>query len=198
MKLEIPVPPYVLPRIRVCSKMNRKDARLQRMWLAAISLITLSRRPVWKLVAIVFLLANCSPPVQVDRVPARDVERQLDSNVISTGQLSEATRVVLHRADLAERFGADPDGAIASLHQVMLADPLNRDMLYALAELSFSRAATTGQGSHSLSAAVYAYSFLFSEGGPRPSAWGGPCPRPGGRRTRRRSTGRSSQSGRTC
>jgi len=104
-------------------------------------------------------------------VPARDVERQLDSNVISTGQLSEATRVVLHRADLAERFGADPDGAIASLHQVMLADPLNRDMLYALAELSFSRAATTGQGSHSLSAAVYAYSFLFSEGGPRPSAF---------------------------
>ena len=91
------------------------------------------------------------------------MERQLDSNVISTYHLSEATRIVLHRANLLGRFDTDPEGAIASLHRTITAGPADPDMLFALAEMSFLQALGTGQQQHALSAAVYAYAFLFPE-----------------------------------
>jgi pimeloyl-ACP methyl ester carboxylesterase len=108
-------------------------------------------------------VAGCATPVRVARVDPREVERQLDSNVISTHQLSEATYIVLHRANLVERFDTDPEGAIASLHRTIAAGPSDPDMLFALAEMSFLRALGTGQQQHALSAAVYAYAFLFPE-----------------------------------
>ena len=102
----------------------------------------------------------------------REVERQLDSNVISTGRLSEATRVVLHHENLSEQFDTDPEAVRASLHSRLAAGKSNPDLLYALAEISFLRAAETGWHQHSLSAAVYAYAFLFPEDAKqRPSAF---------------------------
>jgi len=109
------------------------------------------------------VVAGCTTPVRVDHVDPREVEQQLDSNVISTNQLSEATRIVLHRENLLECFDTDPEGAIASLHRTIAAGPFDPDMLFALAEMSFLRALGTGQQQHALSAAVYAYAFLFPE-----------------------------------
>jgi hypothetical protein len=118
------------------------------------------------------LLAGCGTPIKVQRMDPREVERQLDSNVISTGRLSEATRVVLHRENLFEQFDTDPEAARASLHSRLAAGKSNPDLLYALAEISFLRAAETGWHQHSLSAAVYAYVFLFPEDAKqRPSAF---------------------------
>jgi len=91
------------------------------------------------------------------------VERELDSNVISTGRLSEATLIALHRADLSERFERDPEAAIASLHATLAAEDPDPDVLFALAEMAFHRAEDTGEPAYFLGAAVYAYAFLFPD-----------------------------------
>jgi hypothetical protein len=91
------------------------------------------------------------------------VERQLDSNVIATQHLSEATRIVLHHTHLGERFATDPEGALASLHRTLAAAPADPEVLFALAEMSFLQALSPGQQPHALAAAVYAYAFLFPE-----------------------------------
>jgi hypothetical protein len=81
--------------------------------------------------------------------------------VIATQHLSEATRIVLHRAHLLARFATDPEGALASLHRTLAAAPADPDVLFALAEMSFLQALSPGQQPHALAAAVYAYAFLF-------------------------------------
>src|SRR5262249_43309430 len=83
------------------------------------------------------VVAGCATPIRVTRVAPLEVERQLDSNVIATQHLSEATRIVLHRTHLLAHFATDPDGAIASLHRTLAAEPAAPDVLFALAEMSF-------------------------------------------------------------
>ena len=118
------------------------------------------------------LLAGCTTPIKVQHMDPGQVERQLESNVISTGRLSEATRIVLHRENLSDQFETDPEGARASLHSRLAAGKSSPDMLYALAEMSFLQAAASGQHHQSLSSAVYAYAFLFpNDPKERPSAF---------------------------
>src|SRR3954452_3834780 len=90
-------------------------------------------------------LLGCGTPIQVQRADPRSIERELDRNVISSGELSEATRVVLHREGLEDGFVTDPDGAIASLHQIAATARSYPVALFALAEMSFRRAAETKQ-----------------------------------------------------
>jgi hypothetical protein len=75
------------------------------------------------------LLAGCTTPIKVQRMDPGQVERQLESNVISTGRLSEATRIVLHHENLSDQFETDPEGARASLHSRLAAGKSNSDML---------------------------------------------------------------------
>ena len=109
------------------------------------------------------VVTSCATPVRVARVDPLEVERQLDSNVLSTQHLSEATRIVLYRAHLGERFATDPDGALASLHRTLAAAPADPGVLFALAEMSFLKALRTGQQPQALTVAVYAYAFLFPQ-----------------------------------
>ena len=109
------------------------------------------------------LLVACATPIHVDRLDPRRVERELDSNAISTGRLSEASRIELHRQNLSERFRRDPEGAIASLHRTVTAETPGPDVLFALAEMAFLRAEDTGKHPYFLAAAIYAYAFLFPE-----------------------------------
>jgi pimeloyl-ACP methyl ester carboxylesterase len=121
-------------------------------------------RTVLRLVAgLTLVVAGCAPPIRVARVDPLEVERQLDSNVLATQHLSEATHIVLHRTHLEERFATDPDGALASLHRTLAAAPADPDVLFALAEMSFLQALRPDQQPHALAAAVYAYAFLFPE-----------------------------------
>jgi pimeloyl-ACP methyl ester carboxylesterase len=113
--------------------------------------------------ALILLVAGCTPPIHVDRLDPRHVERELDSNVITTGRLSEATQIVLHREDLSERFERDPEDAIASLHRTVAAGTTGPDVLFALAEMAFQRAQDTGKHPYFLAAAVYAFAFLFPD-----------------------------------
>src|SRR5271169_5616925 len=101
--------------------------------------------------------------VQVERADPRAVQRELTSNAISTGDLSEPTQIVLHRQDLTERFESDPEGAIAELHRTAAAGKPDPDALFALSEMSFHHAEDTGNHAYYLAAAVYAFDFLFPD-----------------------------------
>jgi hypothetical protein len=83
----------------------------------------------------ILLLAACAAPVQVERVDPRVVHRELTSNVISTGDLSEPTQIVLRREDRTEAFENFPEQAIAGLHRAAIVGEPDPDLLFALSEL---------------------------------------------------------------
>ena len=109
-------------------------------------------------------LATCGPPVTVARVDPRTVHRDLTANVLTVGEESGASRIVLDRWDLMERFESDPQGALAQLHAAVVDGRAGRDEIFALAELSFLYAEQTGKREYYLAAAVYAYALLFPHG----------------------------------
>ena len=109
------------------------------------------------------LLAGCATPIEVERVDPRVVERELHSNVISTGHLSELTRLVLHHHDLEGYFQVDPEAAIDRLHRSVSTGTPDTDAMFALSEMAFHRAEETGKRPYFLAAAVYAYAFLFPD-----------------------------------
>ncbi|WP_264716097.1 esterase/lipase family protein [Limobrevibacterium gyesilva] len=122
------------------------------------------RRMGWRAAlgaAALLLLAGCATPVQVQRRDPRDVQRELTSTVISTGELSGPTQVVLHRQDLSALFDRDPEAAIAILHRTVTAGQADADALFALAEMSFQHAEQTGRQPYYLAASVYAFVYLF-------------------------------------
>jgi hypothetical protein len=61
-------------------------------------------------------LGACGTPVTVERVDPRTVHRELTVNVLTVGEESGASRIVLHRWNLTERFESDPEGTLAELH----------------------------------------------------------------------------------
>src|SRR5260370_40103740 len=105
-----------------CRQAKRVDRRQHVRWRAALGTS----------VGLLLLLAACATPVQVDRADPRVVQRELTSDVISTGNISEPTQIVLHRQDLTERFESDPEGAIVSLHRTITAGKPDPDAPVAL------------------------------------------------------------------
>jgi pimeloyl-ACP methyl ester carboxylesterase len=126
-------------------------------------------RPEWWRTALrmsaglLLLLAGCATPIEVTRSDPRDVQRELTSNVISTGELSNRSEIVLHRRNLKELFASDPEAALASLHRTATAANADPELLFALAELSFRHAEDTGKRSYYLAASVYAFAYLFPD-----------------------------------
>ena len=109
--------------------------------------------------------AGCATPVGVERADPRSVHRELVSSALSNGRPSAPSQELLTRQGLRDRFRQDPDGTLAELH-AGLPPSGDEDRLFALAELSFLRAEQTRRRDQALSAAIYAYAFLF----PGPSA----------------------------
>jgi pimeloyl-ACP methyl ester carboxylesterase len=110
------------------------------------------------------LVSACATPIGVTRVDTHSVYRSLTASVLSTGRPSAATEQVLVRTGLAQRFHDDPEATLATLRGTGV--DLNRDHLFALAELSFLHAENTHQPEYYLAAAVYAYAFLLPTAGP--------------------------------
>jgi pimeloyl-ACP methyl ester carboxylesterase len=124
-------------------------------------------RPIWHgamlmaWIGFLILLAGCATPIQVERVNASDVHRELTSNVISTGQISPETQIVLQQRGLWGLYENDPETAIAILHRTVVNSEASPDTVFALAEMSFRYAQHTDKQPYYLAAAVYAFAFLF-------------------------------------
>ena len=117
------------------------------------------------ILALPLIAGACAAPVSAVRVDPKHVQRELTGNVLNTGDLSRSTRNVLFLHGLSERFDDDPDVALETMRQNILAGRTGRDVFPAAAELSFFHAEASGTRSYYLAAAVYAWIFLFPEDG---------------------------------
>ncbi len=115
------------------------------------------------------LISGCSTPIGVARGTTQEMHYALTANVLSAGELSAWSKQVLHRANLTERFNANPAATLGTLHKSLaqLSDDRLQDRLFALAELSFLHAEHSAERPHFLAAAVYAYAFLVPDEGGR-------------------------------
>jgi pimeloyl-ACP methyl ester carboxylesterase len=110
------------------------------------------------------LLVACRPPVGVTRVSPRIVTQELTQSALNSSSPSVFSQNVLHRRNLTERFRRDPEGALEALHQLTVQGQGRENTLFALAELSFRYADSTGKRSFYLEAVVCAWAFLFPGG----------------------------------
>ncbi len=117
----------------------------------------------WLLVALLLASACASPSVRVERVDGRRVHEELTRNVLSTGELSAPSRALLVRLDSYWEFRHRPEAVLGELHAGLTAG--DSDRLFVLAEASFLHAEKSGERSWYLASAVYAWAFLFPEGG---------------------------------
>lgn len=125
------------------------------------------QRPL-ALLVLVTLLSGCAAPIGVKRVNSREVQRELTSDVLSTGDLSQSTQNLLRYADLADDYADRPDEVIDFVHKSIIAralvgEPTSRDALAALAEISFHHASESGDRRYFILSALYAWLFLFPE-----------------------------------
>lgn len=117
------------------------------------------------------VLGGCATPVGVRQIEAKQVQRNLTANILSSEELSAYTRQILNRANLSDRFRKQPEEVLAELH-TGLPTASEADRFFALAELSYAHASNDGPQMYFLASAVYAYAFLFPKIGridPTPS-----------------------------
>jgi hypothetical protein len=112
--------------------------------------------------AVLLFLSGCATPVGVFDLNRKDVGHQLTASVLSGDTLSSSTSQILNRSGMAERFGTSPEQVIADIHKG-LPTARESDRFFALAELAFLHASKSGDRSYFLSAAIYAYAFLFPQ-----------------------------------
>ncbi|MGH7924142.1 MAG: esterase/lipase family protein [Candidatus Binatus sp.] len=96
----------------------------------------------------------------MERLDEQAAHRELNANFLSTGKPSDYSTQILERSALTERFKTDPQAVLAELNSG-LGKSDERDRLFALGELSFAYAETSGNQSYYLASAAYAYAFLF-------------------------------------
>src|SRR4029077_15802493 len=89
---------------------------------------------VWLVVGL--LAAGCATPVGVSRIDPQAAYRLHTESALSEGQPSEASKVVLRRLGLMDRFEKNPAPVLAEAHRGLA--PTGDDYrLFALADLSF-------------------------------------------------------------
>ena len=111
------------------------------------------------LLAVLVLAGACATPIGVTRADTQAAYRDLARSVLSTGEMSAGSEIVLRREGLAARYDADPVATLAALRGT--GRDLSQDRLFALAELSFLYAEQAGDPAYYLAAAVYAYAFMM-------------------------------------
>jgi len=125
----------------------------------------------------VLWLTGCSTPIGVEEVPTRKAYSQVGTNALSTGKPSAETTAILDRYQLHKLAAKSPDTAISQLHDKAVSTG-ERDLLFALAELSFMAGDHFSRGTpaagardprdYYLGSALYAWLFLFGEGSEAP------------------------------
>jgi pimeloyl-ACP methyl ester carboxylesterase len=112
------------------------------------------------MVLIFLFLSGCATPVGVRYLKPQKAYQKLTDSVLSSDTLSAPTRQILNRSGQAVQFKSEPDRVIAAIHDG-LPTVKETDRLFALAELSFLHASNGGSTPYFLSAAIYAYAYLF-------------------------------------
>ncbi len=112
------------------------------------------------LIAVALSLACASAPVRIERANPRAVQRDITSNVLSTGELSPRSRQVLERLSLRDDYEKQPVSTLSILHGQLATEGDHR-RLSTLAELSFHYAERERDRTYYLLSAVYAYALLF-------------------------------------
>jgi pimeloyl-ACP methyl ester carboxylesterase len=118
----------------------------------------------WRLIGpigLLLLASACATPISVTQLDPQTAQRELTRNVLSAGEPSRFSQIMLNRADLYGRFNEDPEAALWTLHTEVVSGRRGVNQVFALAELSFLHAERTKQQSYYLAAALYAYAFLF-------------------------------------
>src|ERR1700760_1196876 len=114
-----------------------------------MSLIELISGRTLGLAALALLASACATPVGVTRLGEQAAHRELNANVLATGQPSAYSMQLLERTELSTRFKSDPEMVLAQLNSGLgRAD--ERDRLFALSELSFEHAEESGNQSYYL------------------------------------------------
>jgi hypothetical protein len=117
--------------------------------------------PVHGVLALLLCIAaGCATPIGVNYVDRRIAYQSLTANILSAERPSAFSARELINFNLYQRFENDPETALAELH-AGLAPKGDEDRLFALTELSFAHAENSGDRSHYLAAAVYAYALLL-------------------------------------
>jgi len=114
---------------------------------------------------VVLLASACATPISVTQVDPTTVHRDLTRTVLSAGEPSDFSQIILNRAGLLDQFASDPEAVLWTLHTEVVAGRRGINQVFALAELSFLHAERTTQRQYYLAAAVYAYAFLFPPAG---------------------------------
>jgi pimeloyl-ACP methyl ester carboxylesterase len=115
---------------------------------------------------LVVALVACQAPVGVKERPARTVERELGTNVLVSGELSQGTRNLLRWAALKDAYRSDPAAAMSVLHEVvkitaLRGDALGFETLVSIAELAFDTGTRTDDPGWFVQSALYAWGYLF-------------------------------------
>jgi hypothetical protein len=106
-------------------------------------------------------LIGCATPIGVSKYGPEAAFKQVNSTILNSRNVSVASWEVLHRFDLVERFDKTPGEVLAQLKERACQDT-RRDLLFALAELSYAVAARTDDRAYYLQSSVYAYLYLFA------------------------------------
>jgi triacylglycerol esterase/lipase EstA (alpha/beta hydrolase family) len=116
------------------------------------------------LAAVLLLLGGCATPVGVRYLDPKQIQQNLTVSILSSDEFSAPTRQILNRSNLSARFRSEPEEVLAELHKG-LPTASDADRLFALAELSYACASQNGRRSYYLASLIYAYAFLFPQGG---------------------------------
>jgi len=120
--------------------------------------------PIMVFASIALMLSGCATPISVDHVDIQTAYGIQTVSAISSGELSNASSIVLRQHGLLDRFETEPAIVLAELHKGL--KPVgDDDQLFALAELSLFHAQRTNDRAYYLASAVYAWSLLFPENG---------------------------------
>ena len=125
-------------------------------------------------VLLIFILTlslfACATPIGVKKVDLRESYSNINANALTADLISSDTKIILKRYNLLDRFNEDTTAVISLLHEKASKDT-RRDILFALAELSFLHGErlkrTISDSDRALSpdyflmSAIYAYYYLL-------------------------------------
>jgi hypothetical protein len=117
--------------------------------------------------ALVFSLVfgcACATPIGIKHLDRQEAQRELNANVLSTGKPSPFSDRYVERGAIAESFDTNQQAILTKI-MLGLGGPDDHDRLFALAELSFAYADSSGDQTYFWASAVYAYAYLFPTDG---------------------------------